>query len=168
MPPIPSAKAGAGASLPPPPLPKAPTMAPKKQATLWNEGDDDEEEEQSSFLKKPAPPLPPPQAAKKPINKFFGGDDDDEEEETFNIGKKPLPKMAMPIPAPKTNAAPPAPPRKTNPLFDSVVSQGDEDSVAPPKLPMPKVGAPPAPPAPPKPNFFKNDYGDEDEDDFKP
>jgi hypothetical protein len=164
MPPLPGAKTAA--PLPPPPLPKAPTMAaPKKQATLWGEGDDDEEEEQSSFLKKPAAPLPPP--PQKPINKFFGGDDEDDDEEPITFGKKPLPKMAMPIPAAKQApvAAPPLPPRKTNTLFDSVVSQGEDDVIAPPKLPMPKV-APPQPPTttPPKPNLFKSDYGDEEEE----
>lgn len=98
-PPLPSI--GKPSSKLPLPLPKAgPIMAPpKKSVTMW-EGDNDEDEEDTGFLRKSAqPPLPSvPLQAKKPVNKFFGNDDDDEEEETFNIGKKPLSKLAMPIP----------------------------------------------------------------------
>lgn len=111
----------------PPPLPKIPVAQPKKQATLWNEGDDDEEEEDSGWgVKKTTPNLPPPPIplaqAKKPVaSKFFDGGDDDEDDEDFKPVKKPLAKLAMPFPQAKSPAPPVQETRKTN-LFDSVVS----------------------------------------------
>jgi hypothetical protein len=59
------------------------------------------------------------------MNNLFGGDDDDDEEEDTFAFKKPVPKLAMPVPQAKPQ---PATQSKKPNLFDSMVSNDNDSS----------------------------------------